>query len=65
MIDENVTVLGYREPAIEGSTIFFICPPELELVGARTSTCVENRQWKPDPREVECKGESQSLWSQI
>ena len=51
-------MLGYREPAVEGSKIFLICPTELELVGTRTSTCAANGQWKPDPREVNCKGES-------
>lgn len=59
--DVNVTVLGYREPAIEGNIIFFICPPELELAESRISTCVGTGEWKPDPREIECKGESFSM----
>lgn len=56
--DENITVLGYTEPAVEGNKIFFICSTELELVGPRTSTCAANGQWKPNPREVNCKSES-------
>ena len=44
--DKNVTVLGYREP------------PELEQVGARILTYAANGQWKLNPREVSCKGES-------
>ena len=58
MTNENITVVGYRRPAIEGSIIYFICPPQLDLSGSRTSTCSADGQWKPDPREVECKGDS-------
>jgi hypothetical protein len=56
--ENNITVVGYRKPAVEGNTIYFICPPELDLAGSRTSTCSADGQWKPDPGEVECKGET-------
>ena len=58
MTNKNITVVGYKKPAIEGSTIHFICPPQLDLCGSRTSICSADGQWKPDPREIECKGES-------
>ena len=59
--DENVTVLGYREPAVKGSKTFLICPTESELVGVRTSRCAANGQWNPNSREVNCKFKGESL----
>ena len=34
----------------------FACSPGLVLTGPNTSTCIENRKWEPDPRNIECKG---------
>ena len=44
------------DPAIEGTTVTFECPPEYILIGPNTTTCMGNGEWKPDPRDVECKG---------
>ena len=43
-------------PALEGTNITFSCPLDLVLTGPNSSTCMENGEWEPDPREVECKG---------
>ena len=55
---EQTTALaeGYVDPALEGQTITFICPRGLILSGSNSSTCMENGEWEPDPREVECTG---------
>ena len=34
----------------------FVCPPGQVLSGSNSSTCMENVEWEPDPREVECTG---------
>ena len=46
------------EPAIEGATLTFDCPPQYVLVGSNTTICMENGEWEPDPGEVECHGKS-------
>ena len=48
--------MGYVDPATEGTTLTFHCPPEYILTGSNSSTCMRNGKWEPDPREVECKG---------
>ena len=52
----NIEVVGLRYPIIEGSSITFRCPPGLMLSGYNTSTCMRNREWKPDPENIDCKG---------
>ena len=52
----NAIVMGYTDPALEGQTITFACPPYQTLNGSNSSTCMENGEWEPDPREVECTG---------
>ena len=47
---------GHSDPALEGTTVSFSCPPELVLVGPNASVCTRNGVWDPDPREVACKG---------
>ena len=49
--DEHVRIMGYYDPAVEGSNITFGCSPGLEFT---TSTCMRNGEWEPDPREREC-----------
>ena len=44
------------EPAIEGATLTFDCPPQFVLTGPNNTTCMGNREWEPDPRKVGCKG---------
>jgi hypothetical protein len=54
-----VMVSGSQDshPLIEGQFITYICPPGFNLTGPNMSVCMENREWEPDPREVNCIGE--------
>ena len=49
-------ITGYVEPAMEGATVTFECPPQYVLTGPNTTTCMRNGEWEPDPGEVECNG---------
>ena len=51
-----IGIIGYIDPAAEGATLSFVCPPQYVLNGSNTATCMGNGEWEPDPREVECKG---------
>ena len=58
----SIILMDYFGPAMEGTTVTFQCQcPELVLTGPNTSTCMENGEWEPDPREVECKGIPDSM----
>ena len=50
----NVRVMGYEDPALVGESITFTCPSGQILNGPRSSTCMENREWEPDPGELNC-----------
>ena len=50
----NAIALGYADPALEGQSIIFACPPGQTLNGSNSSTCMGNGEWEPDPIEVEC-----------
>jgi hypothetical protein len=52
----NALALGYVDPALEGQTITFTCPPGQILYGSNSATCMGNGEWEPDPRAVECTG---------
>ena len=57
MINSPVAVVGYGDngvPANVGTTINFICPSDLSLIGRNSTTCTGNEEWKPDPSEVMC-----------
>ena len=56
----NITVIGYNTPALEGTSIMFRCPSGLDLTGFDRVTCMENREWEPDTRNVTCTDESKS-----
>ena len=43
-------------PPIEGQFITYTCPPGFILIGPNTSVCKGNREWVPDPGEVDCIG---------
>ena len=59
LIDSTVVnIMGYVDPALEGSNITISCSSGNVLNGANTATCMRNGNWKPDPREVECKSET-------
>ena len=49
-------VTGYRDPALEGTTVMFSCPTGRTLTGSSMSTCMEDGEWEPDLREIKCKG---------
>ena len=56
IVEERVFVTEYSDPALEGDSVTFGCPPGLIMVGSNTSTCMENGQWNPDPATATCKG---------
>ena len=52
----SIKVTGYTDPAVEGTTIILNCLPGLILSGPHTSVCMQNEEWEPDPKKVECIG---------
>ena len=57
MINSPVEVVGYSDngvPVNVGTTVNFICPPDLSLTGTNSTTCTGNEEWKPDPSVVMC-----------
>jgi hypothetical protein len=50
----NALALGYVDPALEGQTITFTCPPGQILNGSNLSMCMGNGEWEPDPIEGAC-----------
>ena len=57
-----VLISGSQDsPPIEGQFITYTCPPGFILTGPNMSTCMGNREWEPDPAEVDCIGNYQ-LW---
>ena len=55
---EGIEIMNYVAPAIEGTTVTFKCLSQYDLIGPNTTVCMENGEWEPDPREVECKGKA-------
>ena len=55
----DLIVLGYTNPALEGTSIDLKCPPGLILVSPNVSICMQNGEWEPDFEEVECHGKNQ------
>ena len=54
LIHSDVIVMGYEDLALEGENITFTCPTGTMLTESNMSICVENGEWEPDPRDVEC-----------
>ena len=54
--DSPIVVMGYSDPAREGTSITFSCSPGMILTGPNTTTCMDNGQWEPDPSQAKCKG---------
>ena len=47
----SVRAVGLKDPALEGQSITYTCPP-----ASNSSTCMGDGKWEPDPGEVECIG---------
>ena len=60
-----VVVMGSGSPPIEGQFITYTCPPGFILTGPNVSVCTENREWEPDPGDVECIGDLNSTLSTL
>ena len=43
-------------PIMEGQFITYTCPARFILTGPNASVCTRNREWEPDPGEVDCIG---------
>ena len=57
LLGSGIQVIGYSDPAIEGTTVILECPsPNLVHMGPNTTTCMGNGKWEPDPRDVQCIG---------
>ena len=56
---QSIQVMGYVNPALEGTFINFSCPAGQVLTGPNTSTCLGNGEWELDPMEsnIRCLGE--------
>ena len=54
LVNNDVRVVGYEDPALEGEVITFTCPYGLILSGPNSSTCMGNVEWEPDPNEANC-----------
>ena len=53
--DSVPKVVGYDDIIpVEGTTIWFSCPPGLVITGPNSATCMENGEWEPDPSGVTC-----------
>ena len=52
----DVRVMGYEDPAVEGESVTFTCFSGSVLNGPRSSMCMGNGEWEPDPGEVNCTG---------
>ena len=59
LVNNDIRIVGYKDPALEGDQIAFTCPSGHEPNGSKSSTCMGNGEWEPDPREVNCISELQ------
>ena len=56
LVDNNVRIIGFGDPALDEEVVIFTCPSGWTLSGPSSSTCTRNGEWEPDPREVNCIG---------
>ena len=57
LVHSDVITVDYEDPALEGANITFICAIGAILSGLNSSACMENGEWEPDPRVVNCTSE--------
>ena len=57
-MDPMLTFIVYNksDSGLEGVNITFSCPPGHVLTGPKSTTCMENGEWEPDPKHVNCNG---------
>ena len=57
--DNFVRITGYHNPALEGASLTFSCPPGKILSGPNMTMCMKNGEWEPDLsiKDVKCVGE--------
>ena len=55
--DPVCVVMGSESPPVQGHSITYICPPGFVLTGPNASVCTGNRDWIPDPGQVDCIGD--------
>ena len=55
-INEDLRVVGYSDPAVEGTMITLECSsPDMVLTGSNRITCADNGLWEPNPRQTACR----------
>ena len=57
-LQEPVMIMDRQSdiPIMEGQFIAYTCPSGFILTGPNASVCTGNREWEPDPGEVDCIG---------
>ena len=55
-VDDSIRVLGYNDPAVEGTTVTFHCPPGLVLDEIKSLTCMKNGEWSVALHKLSCTG---------
>ena len=57
LVNRNVRVMDYEDPALEGAIITFTCVfGSAMFSGPNSSTCMGDGEWEPDPNEANCTG---------
>ena len=61
-----IVVSGSQDrPPIVGQFITYICPPGFTLTGPNASVCTGNREWEPDPGQVDCVGNATIITAHV
>ena len=60
-----IVVAGSDSPPIEGQFITYTCPTGFVRMGPNASVCTGNREWEPDPGQVECIGNYNTVHKMI